>query len=249
MSASYVSSHYGIDSEDVIICKNNKVVNGSKYDYKEYEKIVEFANNNDLSQEINYSQVCDKIDIGSYIDYMCFEIYVANCDSIANNVAIWKSRKVDPGNPYADGKWRWLLYDTDDSAGMVTGRTEPNVDSFIEGQWTTSPMEDKLFSALLYNDQFRKQFGATFIEMSDNSFAFSRVNNDLNNISQHYKKQVVLSQRRFRGPQMIKDYHEDYDGTYDEQDFDREVNVIRSFYRNRKRYIVNDMFQHILNFE
>ena len=58
------------------------------------------------------------IDIQSYIDYYAFEIYVANCDSISNNYAMWRTRNVK-SSPYYDGKWRWILYDTDDSTGMV----------------------------------------------------------------------------------------------------------------------------------
>ena len=70
--------------------KNKKVVEGNEEDYQLYAEVVEFAENNDLSDVDNYEIMKKYIDIQSYIDYYCFTIYVANCDSVVNNYGLWR---------------------------------------------------------------------------------------------------------------------------------------------------------------
>ena len=131
----------------------NDEINTSEEDMIYWNQVIDFATNHDLSSQENYDSICRMIDIQSYIDYSCFQIYVANCDSVSNNFARWRSSRISE-RPYEDGKWRWLLYDTDDSAGMVPSLTSYDIDSFISGHWANNPLGDKadpLFSALMDN--------------------------------------------------------------------------------------------------
>lgn len=104
IGTSYISAHYGIAEGNILIMKNNET-NTIPEDAILYNEIVKFAANNDLTIEENYRFIEERIDIQSYIDYLCFEIYIGNCDSVANNFARWRSLKIGDSE-YEDGRWR-----------------------------------------------------------------------------------------------------------------------------------------------
>ncbi len=237
---SYISEKYNVSADNIIIMKNNDLsIEG--LEPLSFELLVAFALENDLSREDNYKYIEDKIDIQSYIDYMAFQIYIANCDSIANNFAKWRTIRPEIGE-YGDCKWRFLLYDTDDSTGMVPYLTDYDVDSFTEGHWTTDPLGDAgdiLFSALIKNDEFKKRFVLSFMDIANDNFNYIRVSAILKEMSAKYKAGVIASQKRFRGAFRIPEYTDvfDFDEPYDEQDYLNDVKVIDDFYHNRFQYI------------
>lgn len=238
IDASYVKAHYGINEEDLILLKNSKVTVGNPEDLKLYKDLVEYAVTNDLSVEENYKKIEEMMDIQSYIDYQCFELYVVNSDSVNNNFCRFRSRTVG-GEGYRDGRWRWILYDTDDSAAMVEGLTEASVDSFNEGHWGKNPMEDKLFAALLENEGYRQRFIDTFTDMIKTDYSYERVSEELNKMAALYRSGVVKSQQRFRGGYVPAQGVDDLkDGMYTEEVFDEEIRVIDDFYRQRPEYML-----------
>lgn len=53
------------------------------------------------------------VDVESFVDLILINYYVGNWDFMNNNFRMWKSQTVDPTNPYADGRWRFLAHDLD----------------------------------------------------------------------------------------------------------------------------------------
>lgn len=245
IDSEYIQTYYGVDEDDLILLKNAKVVTGNEDDLQLYDDMVQYASSNDMSIEANYRKLEEQMDIQSYIDYQCFEIFVGNCDSVNNNYCRWRSRTSN-GDGYSDGRWRWILYDTDDSVAMVEGLTEASVDSFIEGHWGINPMEDELFAALLDNDEYKERFVATFMDIMKNNYSYANVSDELNRMAELYRAGVVRSQQRFRGgyspEQGVNDLQ---DGLYTEEVFNKEIKVIADFYRERpdyiKKYMIKDL--------
>ena len=61
------------------------------------------------------------MDIQSFMDYITVETYINNSDWAnggSNNWEAWHSKTVNPDLPKADGKWRFILYDTEFSTGL-----------------------------------------------------------------------------------------------------------------------------------
>ncbi len=99
-----LSSHYSVDKQNIDLLElDGNIIDGTNESYFE---LKEFITNNNLSIEANYDIVKQKIDIESFIDYQLFQIYIANTDWPGNNSKFWKDRS-------EDGKWRWILFDTD----------------------------------------------------------------------------------------------------------------------------------------
>lgn len=232
VDASFVSSHYGVDETNVIVLKNEKVVSGEDEDYYLWQSLIDFAENNDLSEEEAYAAISGMMDIQSFIDYYCFQIYVANCDSIANNLGRWRTKE-QSDEPYCDGKWRWILYDTDDSAGMPVNDSDNAqyyADTFTGGVWIRAPLEDPLLSALLKNEEFKEKFVVSFMDMANYNFDYEKnVKGRLEDFYEKYAAGTVASHRRFR------------EEGYSEDTYRREVDLVDEFYKNRYRYIVSYM--------
>lgn len=243
IGSSYLHENYGVDEENVIIVKNNEVNTDDPKDMELYTSLLDFAKTNDMSVESNYRYIESKIDIQSMIDYYITEIYVGNADAFSNNLALWRV-KIPTDDVYGDGKWRWLLYDLDESCGMITEMNSASADSFIDGHWEINPLtDDILFSSLIKNKEFKARFIHSFEEMAEKNFNYESVHKKLSGLSSRCKAADIKSQERFRGDFIISSYdpNEDFTPPYSEEDYDKDIAVIDTFFKERKDYIINYM--------
>lgn len=156
--ADYISTHYGVDEEDIIMWKNDTLEEGIDEDYRRQYDMVTFISKNDMSIEGNYEQACEIIDIESFIDYYALEIYIANQDWLPNNCAYWKTRKFNSRNLYYDEKWRWMLFDTDQWAILA----ETNDDTIAH-----AIDKDSVFASLIQNKEVQKMLRERLMELQD----------------------------------------------------------------------------------
>ena len=107
----YLQEKYDLGVCTPIIVKQATLEEGSTDDLVLYYDMLRFFLTHDLSIEANYERACELIDIDSFIDYYATQIYVArNRDWPRWNEAMWRTREISDA-PYADGKWRWMLFD------------------------------------------------------------------------------------------------------------------------------------------
>lgn len=97
ISTHYVAGNFNCDAEDVTLC-----VQGGDHSAS-WQSLMSYIKTHDLSVQEHYDYVCQRVDIDNYIDYLCTQIWTGNSD--LDNV---KYFKIGP-----DGKWTWILYDTD----------------------------------------------------------------------------------------------------------------------------------------
>lgn len=223
-----ITSSFSVNENNLVILKNDIVVSGEEEDMALYTQVLDYAQEHDLSEAKHYEQICQWIDVQSYIDYMAFQIYIANCDSIYNNVARWRTRNI-VDDQYGDGRWRWILYDTDASVGMIPERTNADVDSFSAGNWGTPPMEDLLFKSLIKNEEFKELFVRSFVDMAEHNFDSERVLKEIENMEQVYLPATVVSHNRW--------YHERFSEKY----YLAHSQLIKDFYSERYEYIYDHM--------
>lgn len=154
------------------------------------EEMLAFVQENDMQTEDAYRRLNELVDIQSYVDFMCTNIYLANTDyaegSWGGNSAIWRSRKVE-NQTYGDGRWRWALYDMD----LVTAYcryelgleniTDAQLDTFTQVRpWTGTLDSRPFYSALKSNPLFRQQFVLSFMDMANTCFSPEAVEKVLN---------------------------------------------------------------------
>ncbi|HBN57212.1 MAG TPA: hypothetical protein DD414_10595 [Lachnospiraceae bacterium] len=183
----YLQETYGVDANNVVIIKDGNCVEGEEAYVEEYQKVLDrLREDDDPDPTESYELLNEMIDMQSYIDFLCANIYLCNMDVTQNaNYMLWRTMK-DDGTEYGDGKWRWMLYDVDCAEWL--GPEDYGVDSlqkiifFPQGRFENgrTPMKEHSFlKALRHDDRFRQQFVMSFLDMVNTNFAEDRVEKKL----------------------------------------------------------------------
>lgn len=175
ISERLIQEKYGVDKDNVIIVKNGASVTGDPEDQSLYQSIYDFMASNDMEDMDVYERFCQIIDIQSYIDFSCVNIYFGNLDyNETKNIMCWRARKPGYGE-YGDGRWRWALYDMD-LENLDYGVIPEEINTFTTethyagGAFNTRPM----WVALKQNALFRQQFVTSFMDMVNTDFTADR---------------------------------------------------------------------------
>ncbi len=212
----YFASHYDVDRKNVTFIKCTDT-EGSSEIIREYEEFYRWAMTADLSLEENYGRVADTIDLKSLMDYFAIETYINNYDWLyvgrdPNNIIMWRVNETAEGNPYADGRWRFALYDMEYSANLYGQEgTKPEYNSFenISREPDVSN-PGALFFRLLDNSSFREDFCANYYEIMDNNFNPDLVESWINEYTGLTGEAIADTFQRFMNEKNGKgylDYH------------------------------------------
>jgi hypothetical protein len=102
--------HYNVDHDAVDLLEGSELNpladDGSIDDYM--QDVVQFLKNNDLSENENYSEFIERIDVNSYIDNIIINSYIANTDWPSRNTRWWRDKTSEDHT-----KWKWVVYDCD----------------------------------------------------------------------------------------------------------------------------------------
>lgn len=167
----FIESNYGIQKEDVAILKNRQLEEGDQSELDTYNRFIKDYASRDLTNDANYKAVCDFIDIDSMIDHYAAGIYLGTFDWPNFNYGVWRNTgDVIDGNPYSDGKWRFITFDMDYTVGGTYsdfGGVEGYAyDSFQHVQKSDGDITS-LFLNLLKNQEFRNKFAAVYCDYAN----------------------------------------------------------------------------------
>lgn len=171
----YYEENYGVNADDVVVYKKGEIDEGVEEDIELFNSLRRYCEKNDLSNADNYRVVCDMLDVKSFADYMAAEIFIINEDWPGNNYSMWRTRVVDESNPYADGRWRMNLYDTEMGTNHYgnngTFYNSDNLKKILSNKNDDMPV---IFNALMKNDEFRELFVTCFMDQANVNFAPDR---------------------------------------------------------------------------
>lgn len=235
LDASFVENRSRVPADNINIIKidpDAKALSERDYDLSQYSKFSELVNECDLEDDGNYDRFCGSVDINSLIDYYCAEIFFANDDAYYCNMAMWRSR-VSGYSTYQDGRWRYLLFDLDNTDGYLPN-AEASVDSFTSGSYMgINPDTDPVFSNLVKNSRFRKAFRDRFEYLLANDFSYEKIGPIIDEMENTYTVPMVSSVRRFHDPD------------FDNEDYHENVERIRAFFKARGDYIYDYMTEYM----
>ncbi|MBO4878386.1 MAG: CotH kinase family protein [Ruminococcus sp.] len=224
----YVSAHCGVPKKDVCIVKKEELDEGSEETFAEWQELRDWVAAADLSDDAEYEKLCGLVDMQSFMEYVSAEIYINNKNWDSSNMAMWKAQTTDDSNNFADGRWRFIMFDVDYSTGIY-GEALPNTDSF-ERLLNKECFLSDLLKAALHNETFRGEFSKTFMEIADNDFSAERANAETDRLSEEYKDMTKDTYNRFWSGWFR-------DGA-DEENYNEAVEMLRNFYNKRYEYIV-----------
>jgi hypothetical protein len=204
----FIKRKFGIDAYELDLLKEiyesstPQIQEGSSSDY---EVLVDFVRSNDMAESTNYQYVSEKIDFNSFIDYFILQIFVANTDWPDGNNKFWrKNDNLNTENiPFGhDGKWRWLLFDTDFSIGL-------HIDEFTDDfpmavnvnllnytqNWHTLNVSD-----FWENELFLHQFINRFCDLLNTAFLPERTIGIIDSLENLLESSIQMHKERWPFP-------------------------------------------------
>ena len=203
----YIDYHYGIDNNNVITVKVGEVDDGEEEDIALFDEMLDFIAYSDMADPARYAEASEMLDMGSFADYCALQFYIGNEDGPFqnNNWQMWRVREPDDSSPYADGRWRMMLYDTDYSSGIYDGGETFNVDNLLPvltGTDYQGRHPALLFNSLVQSDEFLAEFVNACCDIRNLYFAKGRTGEVLTQMSKWYQPYQADNLRRF-GPQWV----------------------------------------------
>ncbi|MFY0627338.1 MAG: CotH kinase family protein [Reichenbachiella sp.] len=204
----YIANNHNISSDDVEIVEGNgRSVYGNE---DHYNSLIDFVQNNDLSDAENYEYVKTQMDVMNYIYYTTGNIFIDNRDWPGNNIKYWRENSVD-------GKWRWIAFDTDfgfgiwDSGNYVGNTLSFALDANGPG-WPNPPWATLLLRSLMENEEFRNLFINTYVDQLNEVWTTELIQETITDKSDAIANEIEDHMDRWNGGygywlQQIDAYH------------------------------------------
>lgn len=109
-SSEYLAGHYDVAPDNTLLVKDTRYVeNGSPQDIARYKELRTFLAEQNLADPDVYQELLTKMDMQSFIDWMCTNIYIANTDTkpLGGNVLTWQT--LTPENDAEDFRRQFVL--------------------------------------------------------------------------------------------------------------------------------------------
>jgi len=202
MDEDYIASHYGLNPDEVSIIAYNpsgiELYAGEEKALTEYNQFLAEVDTMDLSLTENYEKIKQKVDIQNFVDYYISQIYVNNADWPGNNSKIWfySGKDIDLEDPIKDGRFRFLLFDTEFNFGLYEGSNAASKDSFkllSDGNsenWPNPSWSTVLYRKCMENKEFRDTFMKRMADLLNSRFDKMEVYRTINELIGVYEPEM-----------------------------------------------------------
>jgi len=185
---------------------------------EDFEDILNRAGANEFASAGSYDAIAERIDVANYIDYNVHQIFSGNTDWPGNNTRLWRAVTSNRGtgaNRSHDGRWRWILFDTDFGLGLnfdyVPGW---NAEAAVHAQFnalehatsetktsfSNPPEGTLLLRKLLVNPTVRNQFINRFADLLNTSLSVNRTVSVFEGFEAIYGPGIAEHVSRWRQP-------------------------------------------------
>ncbi|MBN1926399.1 MAG: CotH kinase family protein, partial [Prolixibacteraceae bacterium] len=191
-------------------------------DSLDYVEMVRFMVENDMSVQSNYEYIESLMDIGSYIDWVIQEVYVANT-SWRHNHEWWRDRT-------NNGKWQWMNVDMD--RGFNKANVNGNLlDDFIENSYSGAKHGDPIFKNLIENEYFKNYFIHRYVTHINTTYNPNRIIRVIDSMQNNIREAMPDHIDRWSRYNSIKSV----------DDWENEVEELREFARERSQPVYNQI--------
>ena len=177
-------------------------------DADHYIAMMDFIVNNDMAIDENFEYIKTQMDIDDFMDWCIIQNYTKN-HSWKHNIKTWRPKT-------ADGKWKWLVYDTD------RGYVIPD-DTLIVGFYENEPR----FQHLYNNTDFRNEFLQRYSSHINITFGTDRVCGIIDSIKTAISAEMPNHILRWA----------DSGGVQSMEYWDDQVSVMKTFANLRKGFV------------
>ncbi|TVQ08386.1 MAG: T9SS C-terminal target domain-containing protein [Bacteroidetes bacterium] len=164
----YLERVYGVDGNHLDYVSSYWEI--KEGDTTHFYSMIDYMETHNPDDEEYLSYIDTIIDLDNFTDYHVAQIFIGNKDWPHANVDIWRLKTEITGTsdlPGHDGRWRWLLYDTDASVGLWEYYQWNAVEHATNPQGGISRF---FLRTLLANSTYRQVFLNRFADLLNTSF-------------------------------------------------------------------------------
>jgi hypothetical protein len=227
----YLESHFLVNPDKIELLENHRIP--KEGDAENYLRFLNFLSRNDLKDEANYKVAEEWVDVENFTRYQVAQIYLGNTDWPGNNIRYWRKNTAGflPNAPKGhDGRWRWVMYDTDFGFGLGTGNnpshntlefaTETHGPHWPNPSWSTFVLR-----AFLKSENYQKLFINTFADHLNTTFKPDRVVDVVEYFEKLFDPEIEQQINRWNNPGNSK------------QAWRQEVELIKDFGKKRESHV------------
>ena len=216
-SEAYLAQRYDLSEDNLRYIKVN--LDMPEEELREVlEFVMDYPREHDMSVEENYREYCKRINLQSFIDFYCANIFIENLDlSVHNNYVVWRTY-MDEGAGFGNARWNWALYDLDLALYGVKERYgyeytyEINgfTDTYSSDDWNIPRNRLYPYVALKANPDFCRRFVLTFMDMVNTNFAVDTVRQKFEGWEEYtiesYEDGFFLHRAEYAVPQLAEEF-------------------------------------------
>jgi len=197
----FVYSNYGLDEEEIDLLDPNTIYN------EPFRSFLSFVRTNDVTDASIYSEVESAMEVNNFADYYLAEIFYDDTDWPHNNLKVWKAKE--------NGKWRWILYDTDFGFANYNNNTLAYV-------YDKNDPSSLVFKELMKNQTFKQKFISRFCIHLSSTFETNRVNSVMDSLANAIVNEIPYHKQRWS----------------QSNNFAGEINNMKNFAKNRPQKMI-----------
>jgi len=192
----YLNRVYGIEEEDLEYLTGNASVETGTNSH--FISTRNFIQNSNMTVARNYDHAKTLIDIDNFIDYQLIQIFARNTDWPGNNIDYFRksTNEYMPNAPKGqDGRWRWLLFDTDHGFGWSGDNSYTH--NTLESASRSSDWATVILFKLLQNQSFKNQFINRYADLLNSAFLPERTLALIDEMANNIAAEIPLHQKRW----------------------------------------------------
>lgn len=168
---------------------------------------------NVLKEGVTYDQISLMVDVDEMTNYLSLNFFMANCDFIGNNMLIWRP---------ANGKWRFLLKDSDQITGIIDGKLDSELNSVFKKNTIAYYLGDEssMVNDVIKNPKYANYFISNHIVNIGTYFHEKRTVGVLDSLANNIEYEIAFHNDKY---QLIDDWYS-------------EIEYMRTWLKNRSYY-------------
>ncbi|TNE74628.1 T9SS type A sorting domain-containing protein, partial [bacterium] len=237
----YLSIKFDIPDDEIDYLSGDASIEEGSADH--YNAMMNYIAQNGVSGNAHFEYIQTQMDTESFKYYYLSNIFFNNRDWPHNNIEYWRFQtEYSPEDGAGkDGRWRWMLFDTDFGFAWTDIHTEEKYQGHVKQDYLAHATRADHWSTflireLLKNDEFKNDFINSYRDLANTAFKKERVVSILDSLETlitpyalEHLERWGNSNHRWSMPHDIEEWHTN-------------VNYIRRFANERESYM-NQFFR------
>lgn len=203
----YLENVYNVPREDVVILQSNGMVDkGDAEGEEHYNAMIDYIQDNGVTDEGDFQYVESMMDVENFRDYIIVQTFFGNTDWPHNNTRFWRLNSADYEDDVPlghDGRWRWMLFDTDFGFGRYSGGTDRQgrMQDYSHDtiQWVMNEFSGRLegrtwpnflIRSMLENEAYRTEFLLRYADLLNSYFDPEVVRATINSMQNEIEPEI-----------------------------------------------------------